>query len=267
MLFLVPLGGPKSDPQGLRKPTETPTTSWLKYQVHIAFQIMERKGCGVLIVHALDDALFLESGEFCDSGMKCLGVVLHYLAAFLCKETTWKLACTDEYAALRLRTGTVERDGLAAVLLRIRLEQVSAMDCFKELIRWVKFRNRWLDGPSFRFLVHELAGVFQKGLKLHERSLRLSLRYNRDRHRTGGIWVCQPESYSYLYKVTPVPHYVESTWHNVGILMVTREQHVKRCRRKTSHSFSHQSFLPESQTNHLPSSTCRGSAYDVYNRL
>ena len=121
--------------------------------------------------------------------MKCLGEVFHYLAAFLCRETAWKLACTDEYAALRLRTGTVVRNTLAAVFLRISLEHVSTMDRFRELVGWMKFHNRRLDGPSFRFFVHALAGVFQKGLKLHKRSPRPSLSYNRDCHHTSGIMV------------------------------------------------------------------------------
>ena len=199
--------------------------------------------------------------------MKCLGEVFDYLAAFLCRETAWKLACTDEYAALRLRTGTVERDGLAAVFLRIRLEHVSAMDCFR-LFRDVsaldKFRSRWLDGPSFRFLMHELVGVLQKGLKLHERSPRPSLSYNRDRYRTSGAWVCKPESFLMPYEVTPLHQYVESTWHpscrNVGILMVTRQQYVRLSRKhkpRIPDSDLHRGFQicsrkPESQIDYLP---------------
>ena len=205
---------------------------------------------------------------FCDSGMKCLGEVFHYLAAFLCRETAWKLACTDEYAALRLRTGTVERDGLPAVFLRIRLEHVSEMDCFRALINWVKWRNRRLDGPSFRFLMHESAGVFQKGLELHERSPRPY----RPRRHTYVRASCEPESSRISYKVSPLLQYVELTWHpsyrNVGILMVTRRQYKKRCRGKWREvdRYRPESFLPESQIHHLPMCEMCESAFDVYNR-
>ena len=189
---------------------------------------------------------------------------LHYLAPFLCAVTQFKLACTDVYAALRLRTGTVKRNTLAAVLLRISLEHVSAIYRFRELVGWMKCGNRRLDGPSFRFFVHALVGVFQKGLKLHERSPRPSLSYNRDRYRTSGAWVCKPESFLMPYEVTPLPQYVESTWHpscrNVGILMVTRQQYVRLSRKhkpRIPDSDLHRGFQicsrkPESQIDYLP---------------
>ena len=221
---------------------------------------MEHKGCGGLTVRALDDALSLESGEFCDSGMECLGVELHYLAPFLCAVTQFKLACTDVYAALRLRTGTVKRNTLAAVLLRISLEHVSAIYRFRELVGWMKCGNRRLDGPSFRFFVHALVGVFQKGLKLHERSPRPSLSYNRVRRRYAGIWVCKPESCLEPYEVTSLPEYVELTWHpscrKVGILMVTRRLYVRRSRKKKSN-------IPDSEMQHLPESLPDGIDYLV----
>ena len=200
--------------------------------------------------------------ELLGSGIawECLGVELQLLAPFLCEVTQFKLACTDVYAALRLRTGTVKRNTLAAVLLRISLQHVSTMDRFIELVRWMECGNRRLDGPSFRFFVHALVGVFQKGLKLHERSPRPSLSYNRVRRRYSGIWVCKPESCLEPYEVTSLPEYVELTWHpscrKVGILMVTRRLYVRRSRKKKSN-------IQDSEMQHLPESLPDGIDYLV----
>ena len=175
---------------------------------------MEHKGCGDLTVHALGDALSLVSGD---------------LAAFLNFDTAWELYCTGKYAELLLRKRV-----LAGVLLRFRMKQVSAMDCFKQLIYFDKCNNwhnrnsyfakcnGWL-GRNFRLLVHELASVLQKGLEFHERSPCPLLGYSR--YHANQFW---PESCLRPYELTSLPKCVELTWHpslrKVGILMVTKKQ-------------------------------------------
>ena len=158
----------------------------------------------------------------CDSGMKSLGEVFHYMAAFLNFDTAWELYCTGKDAELLLR-GRV----LAVVLLRFRMKQVSAMDCFKQLIYRSTAQllkcNNWL-GRNFRLLIHELASVLQKGLEFHERSPCPLLGYSR--YHDNQFW---PESCLRPYELTSLPPYVESTWHpslrKVGILMVTRTKY------------------------------------------
>ena len=174
-------------------------------------------GCEHLAVDALDVAPSLEFGEFCDSGMKCLGEVFHGLALFLNRNAAWELFCTGKYFELLLM-GRVS----AAVLFGFRMKQVSAMDCFKKLKIFAEERQ-W-QVRNFPLLMHELASVLQKGLECHKRSPCPVLRYSRYH---GNLLF--PESILSPDQLTCLPRYIKSTWHpsmrNVGILMVTRKQY------------------------------------------
>ena len=162
---------------------------------------MERQHLGV---HRLDDAAHLEIGQFCDSGMKCFGQhdLFQQLASFLHRNTAVKL-----YSSGKTFKSLVEGK-FSGLLLRLAMtsafeeHHVRKLQCFKSIP--LRIRN----AQELLHIMHELSRVLQNGLNLHRRE-------------PGASWHL---TRCVMDHVKPSRHL---TWHNVGILMATREQYLK----------------------------------------
>ena len=154
-----------------------------------------------MVVHPLDDAS-LEIRDFCDSGMKCFGEhgLFQQLASFLHRNTAVKL-----YSSGKTFKSLVKRK-FSGLLLRLAMtsafeeHHVRKLQCFKSIP--LRIRN----AQELLHIMHELSRVLQNGLNLHRRE-------------PGASWHL---TRCVMDHVKPSRHL---TWHNVGILMATREQY------------------------------------------
>ena len=155
-----------------------------------------------MVVHPLDDAPSLEIRHFCDSGMKCFGEhgLFQQLASFLHRNTAVKL-----YSSGKTFKSLVEGK-FSGLLLRLAMtsafeeHHVRKLQCFKSIP--LRIRN----AQELLHIMHELSRVLQNGLNLHRRE-------------PGASWHL---TRCVMDHVKPSRHL---TWHNVGILMATREQY------------------------------------------
>ena len=177
------------------------------------------------MVVPLDDAPSLEIRHFCDSGMKCFGEhgLFQQLASFLHRNTAVKL-----YSSGKTFKSLVKRK-FSGLLLRLAMtsliEEKSAwkLPHFNHIdpLFW---RRRISNKQAHLRIMHQLTRVLQNGLNLHRREPGATMVWIR-------YYVNQP-----LENGTPdgrcgicLPSYVKPswhlTWHDVGILMATREQY------------------------------------------
>ena len=178
-----------------------------------------------MVARPLDDAPSLEIRHFCDSGMKCFGEhgLFQQLAPFLHRNTAVKL-----YSSGKTFKSLV-KGKFSGLLLRLAMTSL-----IEEKSAWKlphfdhidpRFWRRRIQNEQVHLrIMHQLTRVLQNGLNLHRREPGATMVWSR-------YYVNQP-----LENGTPdgrcgicLPSYVKPswhlTWHNVGILMATREQY------------------------------------------
>ena len=178
-----------------------------------------------MAVHPLDDAPSLEIRDFCDSGMKCFGehCLFQQLAVFLHRNTAVKL-----YSSGKTFKSLVKRK-FSGLLLRLAMTSlIEEKSAWKlphfDHIDPLFWRRRIQNEQVHLRIMHQLTRVLQNGLNLHRREPGATMVWSR-------YYVNQP-----LENGTPdgrcgicLPSYVKPswhlTWHDVGILMATREQY------------------------------------------
>ena len=193
---------------------------------------MERRH---LVVLPLDDAPSLEIRHFCDSGMKCFGEhdLFQQLASFLHRNTAVKL-----YSSGKTFKSLVKRT-FSGLLLRLAMtslieeQGVGKLPYFDEIdpLFWSENITRQ---EHFR-IIHHLTRVLQNGLNLHRREPGATMVWSR-------YFANQPSENGTGVHIGRrgmcLPIYVRSSWHlswhNVGILMATREQYANAFRGRRS---------------------------------
>ena len=179
------------------------------------------------LVVPLDDAPSLEIRHFCDSGMKCFGEhdLFQQLASFLHRNTAVKL-----YSSGKTFKSLVKRT-FSGLLLRLAMtslieEQGVGKLAYFDEIDPLFWRGSISKREHFR-IMHHLTRVLQNGLNLHRREPGATMvwgRYHVNQPlETNGDCVGR--------RGMCLPIHVRSSWHlswhNVGILMATREQYVE----------------------------------------
>ena len=176
----------------------------------------------------INDPLSLESGKFCDSGMKSFGAesLFQQLAPFL--EPTSKKQLYKACKTFRCRIiGTVR-----GLLLRFAMEQVNEDE--ETLLSKLKFLSGFSSPGQLTFSLYnrytfgrymrELTRSLQNGFNLNQRPPGPSVLHSRyvDNQRNLESEARQSGDMS-------LPSYVTATWHpslhNVGILRVTQAQY------------------------------------------
>ena len=175
-------------------------------------------------VHPLDDAPSLEIRDFCDSGMKCFGehCLFQQLAVFLHRNTAVKL-----YSSGNTFKSQVKRT-FSGLLLRLAMTSLIEEQSVWKLpyfafIDPLLWRRRISKQDHLR-IMHQLTRVLQNGLNLHRREPGATMVWTR-------YYANQPleNGYGAGRRGMCLPIHVRSSWHlswhNVGILMATREQY------------------------------------------
>ena len=188
------------------------------------------------MVVPLDDAPSLEIRHFCDSGMKCFGehCLFQQLAVFLHRNTAVKL-----YSSGKTFKSLVKRK-FSGLLLRLAMTSL-----IEEKSAWKLPHFDNIDPLFWRHLksnkqgqlriMHQLTRVLQNGLNLHRREPGATMVWSR-------YFANQPSENGTGVHVGRrgmcLPIYVRSSWHlswhNVGILMATREQYDNAVRGRRS---------------------------------
>ena len=187
-----------------------------------------------LVVLPLDDAPSLEIRHFCDSGMKCFGEhdLFQQLASFLHRNTAVKL-----YSSGKTFKSLVKRT-FSGLLLRLAMtslfeeQGVGKLPC----LDWKSMTALFPISKQDHFhIMHKLTRVLQNGLNLHRRepgATMVWIRYfaNQPSENGTGVHIGR--------RGMCLPIYVRSSWHlswhNVGILMATREQYANAFRGRRS---------------------------------
>ena len=178
----------------------------------------------------INDPLSLESGKFCDSGMKSFGEesLFQQLAPFLEPTSKKKL-----YKACKTFRCRIIGGRPWSLLLRFAMEQVNEDE--ETLLSKLKFLSRFSSpGPlytcslynrnTFGRYMRELTRSLLDGFNLHQRPPGPSVLHSRyvDNQRNLESEARQSGDMS-------LPSYVTATWHpslhNVGILRVTQAQY------------------------------------------
>ena len=177
------------------------------------------------VVVPLDDAPSLEIRHFCDSGMKCFGEhgLFQQLASFLHRNTAVKL-----YSSGKTFKSLVKRK-FSGLLLRLAMtsliEEKSAwkLPHFNHIdpLFW---RRRISNKQAHLRIMHQLTRVLQNGLNLHRREPGAKMAWARyyvnqklvNGNAAGRCGMCLPIHVRSSWHLT---------WHDVGILMATREQY------------------------------------------
>ena len=192
----------------------------------------------------INDPLSLESGKFCDSGMKSFGAecLFQQLAPFLEPTSKKKLckACKTFWCRI---LGAVRR-----LLLRFAMEQVNEDE--ETLLSKLKFLsgfsspgpltcslyNRYTFGRYMRVITCSLLD----GFNLYQRPPGPSVLHSRYVAHQRNL-----ESEARQSGDMSLPSYVIATWHpslhNVGILMVTKAQYefyIQNAQRRPEHGYS-----------------------------
>ena len=185
------------------------------------------------LVVPLDDAPSLEIRHFCDSGMKCFGEhdLFQHLASFLHRNTAVKL-----YSSGRTFKSMVKRK-ISGLLLRLAMTSLIEDDRVQRLIwpylQYPLFWRSRISKQKHARIMHHLTRVLQNGLNLHRREPGATMVWTR-------YYVNQPleNGYAAGRRGMCLPIYVRSSWHlswhNVGILMATREQYANAFRGRRS---------------------------------
>ena len=175
------------------------------------------------LVVPLDDAPSLEIRHFRDYGMKCFGEhdLFQQLASFLHRNTAVKL-----YSSGRTFKSLVKRK-FSGLLLRLAMtslfeeQGVGKLPC----LDWKSMTALFPISKQDHFhIMHKLTRVLQNGLNLHRREPGATMvwtRYHANQPLENG--------YGAGPRGMCLPIHVRSSWHlswhNVGILMATREQY------------------------------------------